>query len=519
MFSIYADNIRIHNDASPSPNARVISPKLTLSDNASGSLTMTIPHNNVGYSTIKPLATEIRVTRNGADYWFGRVIEEQIDWNNNRILTCEGALGYLNDTIQPRYIYETVTLKEALNAILSVHNAASSVHKFQLGTIDEDLAAKTLFFTTGYETTLSCLKSLVEKFGGHLTVGRLPKGQFALDYISDFSREENQEIAFRRNLLDISTHLDTSKIVTAVLPRGHSTNTYDSDVKIWDVEAELGVSQEVGTPPNAWYTSKQTIGNLIKNTPAPWELWYRFRITCNGLAHVYKSPAVWIYRKGESENLFHALNGNIWTVEDFYLNSSGQAVYRRWPYDRDEEGEIVRIDYGTAIHLEVFCDAGHYRNCYPITACIDDVSSSSWPKKYVTIESVNDGVPYIVNETLREQYGFIETVVDFPGIYTPRDLLAAGTEYLNSMQFEAMTYEVSAFDLSYIDPSAALLDLYDLVHCVSPPHGIDVWLPITKLTIPLDAPQNTTYTVGTNNNEAISSSVESTESTVHNIIY
>ena len=516
MFAIYADDICIYNDAAPAEDRKVINPKLDLSDNASGSLTMTVPHNNVGYSAIKPLATEIRVTRNGTDYWFGRVIEEQKDWNNNRILTCEGALGYLNDTIQPRKIYGTKTLKDALTSLFTVHNQLSP-HKFRIGTVSESLASKTVLFYTSYETTLSVLKTITaEKYGGCIAVGKAADGWYKLDWFSEYRRETGQEVRFQKNLLDISSKLEASKIVTAILPRGESSDIFDAEHVIKSVDARIGFTQIFGTPPETWYAGRIQIADAMDATPAPWEMWYKLTITFPDISGTFETAPVWVFRNDGDETWCRGKNGLIYGPLGAITCTISHDIRQANIFL--EHDDDYNKAYGSQFWLNIKCEKSS-GNCFPLYARVDGQNSAQWPKQYVTIEEINDGVPYIVNEALAAEYGFIEAVKDFPDLVRPESLLAAGTEYLNSTQFEAMTYEVSAFDLSYIDPTAAPLDLYDLVHCVSPPHGIDVWLPITKLTIPLDAPQNTTYTVGTNNNEAISSSVESTESKVHKLIY
>lgn len=66
----------------------------------------------------------------------------------------------------------------------------------------------------------------------------------------------------------------------------------------------------------------------------------------------------------------------------------------------------------------------------------------------IDISSVNDGVPYLVSEAA-ETYGWIEKVVIFDDIYSESDLKAAGEDYLKNIQFDDMSLEVTAFDLSF----------------------------------------------------------------------
>lgn len=106
MYSIYSDGSCIHEDIYSMPEYKVVGAKLTLAENSAGSLTLTVPPQNVGYSTVKRLSSVISVCREGEEIWSGRVVDEKEDFGKRRILTCEGELGYLNDSVQPpRRVY------------------------------------------------------------------------------------------------------------------------------------------------------------------------------------------------------------------------------------------------------------------------------------------------------------------------------------------------------------------------------------------------------------------------------
>lgn len=118
--------------------------------------------------------------------------------------------------------------------------------------------------------------------------------------------------------------------------------------------------------------------------------------------------------------------------------------------------------------------------------------------EYTSITSVNNGIPYLVKEDAYKEYGWIEKVVDFNDIEDPATLKRVGQIYLDSLQFDEMSIEVTALDLHYIDNTIQKLSLLDSVRCISKPHGLDKAFPITKVTIPLDHPDQVKYTLGTN---------------------
>lgn len=194
MFRIFADDICFYDDRCPEEEYKLISPKLKLKDNSAGSLTFTLPPCNIAYNTIKHLSTYIYVYRDDEEIWSGRVIDEKKDFWNNRSLTCEGRLAFLNDTSQPKWTYGDVnkTLRGLLEHYISVHNselndwrAVNNTKMFKVGTVSSSLANKWALLVsnepddsdllcTNYETTFDCIRSkIVELLGGHIWVERV----------------------------------------------------------------------------------------------------------------------------------------------------------------------------------------------------------------------------------------------------------------------------------------------------------------------------------------------------------
>lgn len=123
------------------------------------------------------------------------------------------------------------------------------------------------------------------------------------------------------------------------------------------------------------------------------------------------------------------------------------------------------------------------------------------PDEYVTIESVNDNSLYLKNESLIARYGWIEKQVNFDDAMNPEDLLTVATKYLNNSQFGEMVLQVNAFDMHLVNSSVEAINILDKVRCVSTPHGLSATLPVTKLEIPLLTPQESTFTLGTEDTE------------------
>ena len=142
MFTVYSKvgNYRVclHDDSVADPTVKLIDPQLDLEKNTAGTFTFTLAPNNIGYQehtvsvemvdsistsgevTTRTVTTQvdlvgrmqstITIYRDGVEIWEGRVLSEERDWYNRRMITCEGELAYLNDTCQQSKRYHDITL-------------------------------------------------------------------------------------------------------------------------------------------------------------------------------------------------------------------------------------------------------------------------------------------------------------------------------------------------------------------------------------------------------------------------
>ena len=221
MYSIFADDLCIYHDISPLENVKVINPVLTLEDSAAGSLTMTVPPTNVGYNFIKRMVTDIYVYKNGKEIWQGRVLNENADFYNNRVLYCEGELSFLNDSIQPQAVYHNFTVRGFFQALIDNHNAkVSDSKKFYVGAVTVTDPNDSLYRYTNFETTIECINDkLIDRLGGHIQIRKV-NGKRYIDYLSDLPNTNSQVIQFGSNLLDFTRTWDLSDLATTIMPLG-----------------------------------------------------------------------------------------------------------------------------------------------------------------------------------------------------------------------------------------------------------------------------------------------------------
>lgn len=253
MYTIYADDLCFYNDVSDLDELRLGSPNLNLEDNSSGKFTFTLPYTNIAYSLIECLSTKLRVLRNGVEIWSGRAIQEKRDFYGNRQMTCEGELGYFNDTIQPQKEYLNPTIISFLTDVLAIHNEkVGEDRRFVLGNVtvtgrmknegqsdseeSETEPDEDIYVYTDFQKTLEVIKTkLVDYLGGHLVI-RKENGVRYLDYLENYIGTVDQVIEFGTNLLDFVINYDETDFCTVVIPLGAK---YDITAFEWDEYVDI----------------------------------------------------------------------------------------------------------------------------------------------------------------------------------------------------------------------------------------------------------------------------------------
>lgn len=269
MFKIYILNYGcIYDSARAYDTDRFLQkPKLEMKANSAGSLTFTIAEWMEGYSEIEIFKTIIYVTRRNRNneetvIWAGRVYEEKRDELNNREVECEGALAFLNDSIQPNTMEITRSFRYIFYAIVSFHNSLMTndnlkfdVSHFAPGSSYYGYFGKSNKIPEAYEgddpegsvkktnkTSLDVINELfIKKYGGYLKITHSISEENGvqtlinkLDYIDAYDEEMNpvvsQPIQFGENLISLERTATADDFGTVIYPIGDSLEDYD---KAW----------------------------------------------------------------------------------------------------------------------------------------------------------------------------------------------------------------------------------------------------------------------------------------------
>lgn len=148
----------------------------------------------------------------------------------------------------------------------------------------------------------------------------------------------------------------------------------------------------------------------------------------------------------------------------------------------------------------------------------DEYSEDDVLSAYTTVESVNDGSPYVINNDAVAAYGWIEGTMNFNDVEDPEELLYLAQYYLSTVQFDNLVLDLKAIDLSYLGADYEKIQLSDKVRVVSRPHGLDRFFPVTKMTINLDNPANNSFTLGSTDVTTMSAKSVSGNSSIEEAI-
>lgn len=232
MYSIYCDNILIYKDTSITDAVYLIDPILTLKENAAGTLNMTMPPMNAGYHDAECMTSTIHVYLDRNEYWRGRILTEDKDFMNRRKFTCEGAFSFLNDIVAPPQNLSGL-ISEVLDDLLDIYNENVAQNR-QILKGNINISSYVEIKTDNYQPIYDIIKTfIIDQYNGCFKI-RCNNGTAYLDYV-EMNTSNDQSITFGENLLDFTSSLDQSDIVTVLIPLGPKDNETGEYMTIVDV--------------------------------------------------------------------------------------------------------------------------------------------------------------------------------------------------------------------------------------------------------------------------------------------
>lgn len=188
---------------------------------SAGTLIFNIPFKHPYRNKIYPLTTVIWLYKDGKPEWRGRYVGSSEDFNRTGIITAEGDLNYLCDSIVEPFEYKG-SLDGFFTLLLNAHNAkVDDGKKLKKGLVtvtdENDYINRS---SANYKTTADAFREqLINTHGGYLHIRHESNGDY-LDYTYDYGGDNSQVIRFGENLIDLEKSIDASSIITCLYPVG-----------------------------------------------------------------------------------------------------------------------------------------------------------------------------------------------------------------------------------------------------------------------------------------------------------
>lgn len=449
LYKVYVDSKLIYDQTSDDMGLKITNPTLVEEANSPGSFTFVMPPNNKGYYNVEAMRSIIKIYRNEDLIFKGRPLSVETDFNNCKKIVCEGSLGFLHDIMYvdtSTKAFHGTPAQFLINTIRFYNANTDSSHHIELGSVD--IAEDANDFRINYKSVYNIISDFSNEYDCNVIITY--RDEVPVLYLrKGYDYGGARTIEFGKNLLDLSRTIDVTDIASVIIPRGEAIYA-DTGRNGFGalIDQTAGYSGEYLEYYDLFETMYSTDGVCTNNLG-------------NNETKTVKSAAV-IQNKSNDKTGIATISSNTSNDENAIENTES-----------------------------------------------DIITDSDEPIGYVNIADVNNGSIYLTNTPLFNLYGRIEKIVDFEGIKDPKELLTLGKKWLTNYQFEDLTIEVSLADLSIIDGSSPFKILTQ-VRCVSEPHGMDRYFPVTKIETVLDDPSATKITL----NKSVSTTLSQISSTV-----
>ena len=232
MYKIYADESLIYD--STIEDYKIGKGSISLETNKSGSFTFSVYPDHFFYDSFIKLKTVITVYKSDKIVFRGRILNDVTDYWNNKTITCEGELGFLQDSIIRPFSFNG-TPEQLLRKLINEHNSqVDEFKRFKIGTVTvvdpNNYIARS---NSGYESALTNLNSrlIEDSLGGYFFITHGEDGTDpvpTINYLADFTKTASQCIEFGSNLKNYTKTVKGEEIATAIIPLGKEIENTDN---------------------------------------------------------------------------------------------------------------------------------------------------------------------------------------------------------------------------------------------------------------------------------------------------
>lgn len=221
MYRIYADSTLIYD--STVEDYKIGKGEINLKIDKAGSFTFSMYPDNPYYDRIVKMKTIIVVYRDDEIIFRGRALKAEDGFYNDRVVTCEGELNFLLDSIIRPWTFSG-SPKDLFTKFITEHNAQVDAEKrFKIGAFtavdnNDYTNVSNIYYQDAYTNIQDHMIGL--SLGGHLLVTHEEDGTPVINYYGDFPDTASQRIEFGENLKDYTRTANAEDIATVLIPLG-----------------------------------------------------------------------------------------------------------------------------------------------------------------------------------------------------------------------------------------------------------------------------------------------------------
>ncbi len=476
---------------------RILSAKPTEGINKSSGFEFAIDPTHAHYGKLRKMNTTILVyeiySNLKKDLVFeGRILSDTEDFNKNRVVTCEGELGYLLDSIQRPAKYINVTPEQWMTMVLDNHNMqVTSDKRLHMGICTVMGDGTGVNISTNYRTHIENQAWLTWVRNGDLsgTTGsalRMEALELKLENIGSL----DIGVTYR-------THLDNTGWQEWVVD-GATAGTTGQGVEMQAVEIKLtgadagqfSIQYRVHVENDGWQDWKQdgeTAGTTGQSLRAE-AICIIIVSKVDGTNGKLKDG---LFRENEYVNTLELIKttmldtlGGVLVIERIggikflnYLENYGSV-----------NSQPIKFGVNLLDYSKITDASGIYTAMVPYGKEIDG--------KKLTIATVNNNCDYIYDELAVAEYGWIFKECEWSDIDSASALLYAAKLKLAGLVKQGISLELTAIDLSMVNIDIQKFQVGDMVRCVSEPHDLDTFLSVSKKERDLLNPGNDRIVLG-----------------------
>ena len=224
MYKVFCDDYLMYDPRLET--LKLFSPKLELELNKTGTFSFLIYPEHPYFDKLQKMKSIIKVYQDDELVFRGRILTDENGFYNEKQVSCEGELAFLNDSIQRPYDFQTgdkhTTIPDFFKYLIGKHNEQVEEEKqFKVGRIT--VTDPNNYIVRADSTYLNTWETINQKLintnGGYLWVRHESDGVY-IDYLEDFDVAVDQIVEFGENLLSFKRQTNGADIATAIIPIG-----------------------------------------------------------------------------------------------------------------------------------------------------------------------------------------------------------------------------------------------------------------------------------------------------------